>query len=196
MSALGIEALEQPRKTRISPRVREAVRLMVDLGRKRSDAAQAVGITDDGLYRALERPDVRAYRNHLMQVFRESAASRSLARIDTLADTSTSESVKFESSKLLLAFEGISPIAKSENLNIHKGLQPGLVMNLIIGGPAVEPAHQIDGLAHQSDNARVINGLPQPVLHPSMTNALPAPTETKGLPAKRGGRAKATRGEK
>lgn len=192
MSALGIDALIPQPKTRISPRVRVAVGLMVDQGRNRADAAKEAGLTDDALYRALQKSDVRSYRNHLMQVFRESAASRSLARVDKLADASTSESVKFESNKLLLALEDISPTIKSQSTIDHRGLQPGLVMNLIIGALQQPDALLIDGQTHEHGSQHIINGLPQPVPHPSMRNALPKPA----LPGDSQVPAKATGGAK
>lgn len=165
---------------------------MVFQGVKRADAATIGGITDNALYIAMRKPEVLAYLNAQQQVLRTSASARSIARIDTLADDAKSESVKLDANRFLLGIEGISPIAKSENLNVHKGMQPGLTLNLIIKQQPGDDAHLIDSHAHQTGSQRVINGLPRPVPHPSMRNA----SKTQALPGEMEGQPPATRGAK
>lgn len=185
-----------PRQVRISRAVRIAIDQMVFKALKRPDAAQTAGITDNALYQALRKPAVLAYLDTQQQVLRTSAKARSIARIDNLADDAESEHVKLQSNVFLLGIEGISPVTKTENININKNMQPGMTLNIIVGSAPVDDALLIGSQSQQCDNTKVINALPRPVPHPSMRNALPAPTKTEGLPAKRGGQAKAPRGVK
>lgn len=141
------------RKTRISPKVREAIRLMAEDGRSRSEAAKACGITDDWLYRALLRPECRALRVALVASLRESEATRSIARVAKLADESSSDHVKLGANTLLMGIEGISPVAKAEIAHRHTGLTPGLT--IITGG--WQP-HVIEG------QATVAPGAPRPAV--------------------------------
>jgi hypothetical protein len=190
------ERAKEPRQVRISVRVKAAIVQMIDHGLKRADAAQIAGLTDNALYIALRKPEVLAYRNERMRVFRESAASRSIARVDQLADASTSESVKFESNKLLLGLEGITPVQRTENVHLHQHVIPGLTV-IREGWRAHDPsALLIDGQAHEVRSAPVINRIGQSVPHPEAGNVLPPAVQTDGLPANRGGRAKAPRGAK
>lgn len=163
------------RKARISANVKAAIGLMVNEGRSRADAAKACGITDDWLYRALERPECRSYRNHLMQVLRESEASRTIFRAAKLADGAESEHVKLQANSWLAGLEGISPVSKSENVNITKSLTPGLTVNFFMNGAPGDDAHVLSEHARQLGSSQQINGLPQRVPHPSEGNVLPAP---------------------
>lgn len=169
---------------------------MVFEGLRRDKAAAKAGIADHTLYQALRKPSVLAYLNSQQQVLRTSAAARSVARIDNLADEAESEHVKLNANTFLLGLEGIQPVQRTENIHHHKGLQPGIT--IIMAGP--EPVPQIAQQAHET--GKVIDGkvLPTPVPHPALRNALPAPAQTVMEPdksaavsrkAKRG-----TRGEK
>lgn len=116
------------RKTRIGSKVKEAVRLMVEEGLKRPVAAERAGLKDNSLYVALRRPDVCAFRAELMRVLRESEASRTIARVATLADTAQSEHVRLGANEFLAGIEGISPVQRSESLHVHQHLVPGLTV--------------------------------------------------------------------
>jgi hypothetical protein len=188
--------LEPVPKARISGRVRSAIRLMVNEGRSRSAAAQECGITDDWLYRALEKPECKAYRASLMQALRESEASRTIARAAKLADSAQSEHVQLQANTWLAGIEGVSVVQKSESLNVHKHMIPGLTLNIFNGSAPGDDAHLIDGLAHEAGKAKQLSNLPTPVPHPSMRNAAQIAPETHGQPAKKEGRRRATRGEK
>src|SRR5262245_11767588 len=101
------------RKTRISTKVREAVRLMVEEGLNRATAAERVGLRDNSLYIALRKPDVCSYRNELMRALRESEASRTISRAAKLADTAESEHVRRDANEWLAGIEGIAPVQRS-----------------------------------------------------------------------------------
>lgn len=176
MSAAG--ALDLPAtayavpKTRISPKVRLAVRLMVEQARKRKDAAQEAGLTDDALYRALQRPDVIAYRTQLFEVLRTSAASRTIARAEKLADDAESEHVQLQANTWLAGIEGISPVTKTENTSTHRHLLAGLVIVRGAEPVAAEPARLIDGQPHEVRKTCSVNRIGNPVPHPNQRNTL------------------------
>lgn len=186
------ERASAPRQERISRAVKRAIDHMVFEGLKRDKAAEKAGIADHTLYTSLRKPGVLAYLNAQQQVLRTSASARSIARIDNLADDAVSEHVKLQSNVFLLGIDGISPTQRIENTHLHLNQQPGLTINFMLG----EPARQIDGLAHQVEDARIINGLPQSIPHPSMRNAVIGPAKTDGQPAILEGPAAGTRGAK
>ena len=135
----------------------------------RREAAEKAGITEHTLYKAMRKPTVMAYMRSQMQVLRESAAARTIAKAEQLMDKAQSEHVQADMTKWLAGLEGISPTQRIENTHIHRNTQPGLVLNLIIG----EPARMIDSQVHEGENSLPINGLPKAVPHPSMRNATP-----------------------
>lgn len=161
------ETAKAPKTVRISVRVKHAVEQMVDHARNRAEAAQIAGITDDALYRALLKPEVQAYRNDRMRVLRTSEASRTIARAARLADKAESEHVQLQANTWLAGLEGLSPVQRTENTHIHALVLPGLR----IVEANREPAHLIDGQAHEVESMNVINALPQSVPHPAQRNA-------------------------
>lgn len=143
---------------------------MVLHGRKRDEAAKSAELTDDALYRAMKKPEVLAYMNSQMGVLRTSAASRTIAKAEQLMDGATSEHVQLQALTWIGGLEGISPIAKSESVNVHKHLMPGLT---IVYAPAMTPgddARVIDSQARQSEDVKHISNLPPRVPHPSERN--------------------------
>lgn len=166
----------RPRNVRISAKVRRAVDLMVEGALKRQDAAQQAGLTDHALYCALTQPHVLAYRNDRLRVLRESAACRSIARVDILADTAVSEHVKLGANELLMGIEGISKVTKTENMHVHQHLIPGLTV--------MRAAHPVDGddallIGDQRAKPRIaheIKRIGTPVPHPEDRNASIAPS--------------------
>lgn len=166
--SLTANALEHQPKTRISARVREAIRLMVETGLKRPDAAQAVGLQDNSLYIAMRKPEVLAWRAECMQILRTSAASRMVAKAVELADDAKSESVKLDAIKWVAGLEGIAPVQRTENIH-HLNVQ---VPGLEIVFSHREPAPLIHDQSHEPGSHSPINSLPPPVPHPSMRNAI------------------------
>ena len=152
------------RKARITPKVREAIRLMVEEGRKRPEAAAAVGMQDDSLYRALRRPECLALRTSLLGSLREAESSRSIARVANLADTAASEHVRLGANELLLGLNGEGPVIRGSVTHHHQGLAPGLVVNFI-APPDAAPA--LPAGPPVIDATPRLPGLPERVPHPS-----------------------------
>lgn len=182
------ERANNPRPVRISTRVKRAIDHMVFEGLKRAAAAEKAGLTDNALYIALRKTDVLAYLNMQQQVLRTSAAARSIARVDNLADDSQSDHVKLEANKFLLGIEGVSPITKSENTSIIKNMTPGLTVNFIMGAPQQDDPRVIDGLARQPGLMIENSSLPQRVPHPSEGNGPDDAVQEAKSPGKAGRR--------
>jgi hypothetical protein len=175
MSAAGeIDLPDSPQafaQPRITAKVREAVRLMVEEALTRADAAQKAGITDHALYCAMRKPHVIQYRTRLFEVLRTSEAARTIGRAAKLADKAESEHVRLQANTWLAGIEGISPVTKTENTSTHRHLVAGLV---IVRGPEpviAEPARLIDGQVHEVRKPKAINRIGSPVPHPSQRNA-------------------------
>lgn len=146
--------------------IRLAIIAMVERGLSRQDAAQSVGISDNWLYQCLEKPEWKTYRNERMRVFRESAASRSIARVDRLADEAASEHVKLGANQLLMGIEGIVPVQRTENLHlVQHTIMPGLTV--VYGGwrqHDVENACASPVIEHNPEPC--INVIGKSALHP------------------------------
>lgn len=154
-------------KARISKRLREAIRLMVEDGLTRAKAAETAGMTDHGLYSALRKPHVRALRRELVGALRESAASRTIARAEKLADSAESEHVRNDANKFLASLDpDTAPINRNESTITHKGIGPGLIIQIGASEPPAlvvrsEPQHEI--------TSREIHGR-LPVPHPALAS--------------------------
>lgn len=162
---------ENPKQVRISAKVKRAIEEMVDNSRKRSEAAEVVGLTDDALYRALTKPEVLAYRAQRLRVLRESAAARTIAKAEQLMDGAESEHVQADMTKWLAGIEGISPVNRSESLHIHAGDVPGIVLTFISATPAIADVQVIDGQSHEVIKPTMTKHLETRVPHPSERNA-------------------------
>ena len=157
------------RKSRISRKIRAAIEQMVDHARSRADAAELCGITDDWLYRELRRPEVMAYRNQRREVIRTGEGARSIKRIADLAESASSEAVRFDANRLLLATDPVEPIVplqRSESTINHKGLGPGLTIII------AQPSHTALPVIHS--NAQDITSKSKsgrlPVPHPNFVS--------------------------
>jgi hypothetical protein len=181
-----------PRQVRLSRNIRRVIDLMVYECVKLPEALLKVGITRGAYNLASSKPEFVAYQGEAMRVLRSSEASRTIARAADLADNAESDHVRLQANTWIAGIEGISVVAKSENLNINKNMSPGMVLNLIIGHAQSDDVRVIDGQAHQVQEPKLINALPRPVPHPSMRNA----QQTEGLPGKTEGHAAGRRGAK
>lgn len=87
ISRTPVEIETKPGKTvRMTRRVKAAVDAMVWNGRKRDEAAKDVGLQPDSLYRALLKPDVRAYYLAQCEVLRVSGKARRIHRLESLVE--------------------------------------------------------------------------------------------------------------
>lgn len=132
----------RPRQVRISAKVRHALRCMAFEGMERKKAAEKAGLKDDSLYVALRRPEVKALLNEYVADLRKSAAARSIARVDRLADSAESEHVRFQANTFLLGIEGVRPSERVEHDHTHR-IVPGYVLDP--SGPDLgKPDHMRD----------------------------------------------------
>src|SRR5689334_20496779 len=99
-------------KTRISSRVRVALEKMVMNGLSRDESAKLAGLTDHAVYCALRKPHVLVVLRELQEAKRTSAAARTIARAEDLADTAESEHVRLQANEWLGGLDGIAPIAR------------------------------------------------------------------------------------
>lgn len=140
---------KQPRQVRISRKVRDAVALMVYQGMKRDEAAEEVGLKPQSLYVAFRKNEVRALLNEMLADLRQSAAARSIARVDRLADTAESEHVRLQANTFLLGIEGVRPSERHVHDHTVR-IVPGYVLDP--GGPDLRRP------AHLQDTGPVIDG--------------------------------------
>lgn len=163
------------RKGRLTAKVRTAIEEIVLRGRNRADAAQIAGMAEDSLYRAMRRPETLAYRTLLLEVLRSGASARTLAKIESLMDCSTSEHVKLQAAQWLAGIDGIVPVQRGEVHHTHSHVLPGLHITFTDWKP-----HIIEGVAHTGEEGRVIGtprpypgteGLPVRTPHPSEESA-------------------------
>jgi hypothetical protein len=160
------------RKTRLSGRVKAAIELMVWKGQKRDQAADSAGLHRDSLRKALKRPDVLAHMRAQMDLLRTSAAAGTISRAEHLMHNADSEHVQLDATKWLAGLEGLSPVAKSENVHLHRGMTPGLT---IIYGDW--KPHVIEGEAAPAASQPKVNMIGTPARHPldpRFTASLPA----------------------
>lgn len=92
-------------KKRITPRQRQAIELIVCQGFTFERAAESVGLHINSLRRALGKKHVIQYKNDVFRAFRDGLAEKSIARLDVLADTAKSESVKADCNKSLIQLD-------------------------------------------------------------------------------------------
>lgn len=101
-----------PAKHRIKPALREAIRLMIWEALPRALAAQRAGMTDHGLYQALQRPHVQKLYNQEFTRLKDGSAVRAFINIVDLADNATSQDVRLRANTWLAGVAGIAPAQK------------------------------------------------------------------------------------
>ncbi len=135
-------------------------------GLERKKAAEKAGLKDDSLYVALRRPEVKALLNEFVADLRKSAAARSIARVDRLADESGSDHVRLEANKFLLGIEGVRPVERHQHDHTVK-VVPGYVLDM--SGPDLQRPESLRDVGHiiDGDVREVPEGkaLPQAVQH-------------------------------
>jgi hypothetical protein len=68
----------RPRATQIRGKLRSAIKAMVWQGLPRGEAAQAAGMTEHGLYKALRKPPVKAHYLAELEILRTSERARNI----------------------------------------------------------------------------------------------------------------------
>lgn len=126
-------------KLRVSNRVKVAIDAMVDDGLTRAKAAEVAGISDHGLYVALRKPHILAYRRERMEVLRASEASRSISRVAKLADSAESEHVRLGANIHLMGIDGVVPVQRVEGRYLHEHLHHTPGLTIVFTPPRNEP---------------------------------------------------------
>ena len=153
---------KQP-KARVTAKVKLAIDAMVFEALPRREAAAKASLLEHSLYKALRKPPTLAYLRAQMEVLRTSAGAEAVARIVQLMHGADSEHVQLEAAKWTAGIEGVSPVAKSESVLIHRNLMPGLV--IVTGGfqphdcTAIEQGRVIE-------HRHPINRIGEPAPHP------------------------------
>jgi hypothetical protein len=116
-----------PAQGRISPRVREAIRLRVEEGYKIEHATRAAGLSVAGYYKAMQRPVVQEYAESLKTSFitgierhKRTLKAQALEVAADLLHNAKSEAVRARMVEFLAAEPGQNPGAQV-NLQINTG---------------------------------------------------------------------------
>lgn len=125
---------KEKKEPSLTPAVRTAIECMVFEGRKRAEAAEAAGLKDDSLRKALTKPDALAFLNECMEVLRTSARPRALHKMVDLLDAKT-ERIQFESAKYLDGMDRPShavgaTVINNTQINNTLNVTPGYVIDL------------------------------------------------------------------
>ncbi|WP_025593159.1 hypothetical protein [Agrobacterium tumefaciens] len=125
---------KQKKEPSMSPAVKLAVELMVYEGQKRSEAAEAVGLKDDSLRKALIKQDTLAYLNECMEVLRTSGRPRALRKMIDLVDEAKTERIQFEAAKYLDGMDRPSHAVGATQVNVQVNntlnVTPGYAIDL------------------------------------------------------------------
>ena len=130
-----------------SPRIRNALELMVFEGHTRKEAAQAAEMADKSLANAFRLPHVKAFYNGLLEVLRTSTRARNFHRLDAIADRSTNDMARVAAVKAMEAITDAAPPDSSQSI------APGLVIQILHAAPLPEQAGQIINITPISDKA-------------------------------------------
>lgn len=106
---------------------------MVHEGKTAEQAAQAVGYKPNSLVVALKKPHVAQFKTRVFREFKDGLAEKSIARIDVLAETAKSESVRADCNKQLIALdERFKPASTVNHRHSGEIMQhtPGYVIQL------------------------------------------------------------------
>jgi hypothetical protein len=133
----------------LSDAQRTAIEAMVFEGKKRKEAAEIAGITDEAMRQALLKPKALAFLNECMEVLRTSARPRALHKMVDLLDAKT-ERIQFESAKYLDGMDRPSHAVGATQINVQ-------VNNTV----SVTPGYVIDLTPDTQDEARQIRHLRQ-----------------------------------
>ena len=123
----------------LSPKVAEAVRIMAETGATRAEAAAAVGMKDDSLYRAFRSATVRRHFHQLIDQVREASRPKAVQQLAELSTSAQSEKVRLDASKYL---DGA-----------HEQPRQGVTVNV---GIQVQPGYIVDVSQHRDRAAEIL----------------------------------------
>lgn len=130
-----ISALKQTKIERVTGKVRNAIEAMVWQALPRAEAAQAAGLSEHGLYKALRKPPVKAYYLSECEVLRTSGRARRIHRLEAMLEQDENKAAVINAA---LALDRLS-----DEVLTGRGAQsmPGLQIVVIQGGTAIaQPA--------------------------------------------------------
>lgn len=123
------QASKSEKKQRISKRLAEAVRLLVNgTCRTQKAACERLGLNENYLSEALQKPHVRVFAAQCARENIRTGSLRASAKLVELIDAS-SEHVAADVAKHVLAIEGIKP-ANSSQVSVSIELKAGYVIDL------------------------------------------------------------------
>lgn len=99
----------EPTDLPVKGRLRTAIELMVHEALPRREAAERAGLTDNALYRALNKPHVMRFKRSVFAAMVNAEAERSVVTMVELRDKAGSEHVRLEAAKHLGALGGVKP---------------------------------------------------------------------------------------
>lgn len=106
------------RKPRVLPALRCAIAEMAVFGLTRVAAAEASGMSDSALRKALRKPHVKALYRQCVRDVRSGAYFRAYLNMERLAETADSERVQLKANQWLVGVGGLAPMKMTTNLAI------------------------------------------------------------------------------
>lgn len=129
----AIAAKDRSAPMKVTGRLRAAILEMVWKGARRTEAAEAAGMTDHSLRAALKKPHVLAFMRGELGALRESERPRTLNRLAALRDQDENKNAAVSAAK---ALEQLSDIADERPTGASSS--PGLTIR-IVSAPAPAP---------------------------------------------------------
>lgn len=104
-------APKKPKPRPVHKKTRDAIEAMLSGAAKtQKDAADLVGMSESGLCRALQKPQVKEFvAGEIKKRLSTVGAIKSAATLERLAEQATSEYVQADASKHILGIAGVSP---------------------------------------------------------------------------------------
>jgi hypothetical protein len=124
---------------RITPKVRTAIEAMVWQALPRSAAAEAAGISEHGLYKALRKAPVRAFYLAELDVLRTSERARNIHTLAEVRDQTSNQMARVQ------AVKALEQISDDSAAGSTASQVPGVVVQIINTTPAAAPVIQHDG---------------------------------------------------
>lgn len=118
-----------PRRHTIGRKVKAALDAMVWLGRTRDQAALSAGLQDNSLYKALRRPDVKAYYLAECEVLRVSGRAQRIHRLEALATQDENKQAAVN------AIRALEQMGDDLPLHGHQVIQPGMTVVIVNSPP-------------------------------------------------------------
>lgn len=132
-------APKERRERPLSPKVRQAIALLATRkAATQKAAAEAVGLREDSLCKALKRPSAQVFMAQRARETIAMAAGRASERVVELLDAS-SEHVSLDASKHVLAIANIRPPEDGRGVQVNVGVSVGYVLDLRPDAPSHAP---------------------------------------------------------